>query len=509
MKNKTSSGVTIMELMMSMTIMAVIIAAITPYILTINRVWSHGDAQTEMLQHGRVAIDRITKNLRNAVEVIAIDTAGNGDYIEFINNDSEVIAFYHNLSANAGTGYYDADIDEGDIVMRTPDSDGDDEPENSILARSAHTLDFAYLTEDIDVLVNLAGATPQADVAAVRIELQIENPLEDTGVTVGTMPMSSFAYLRMASRGDAGGCWVADQGSGAIVKLSPWGIERKKITGFNGPLSVSVDPSDGSCWVANTLGNQIVKLNSDGTNAFSPIGSFGGTLFSQPFSVSVNSYNGSCWVGDGWNSRIVRFTRDGAEDGQWAVGHHESGVVSASPLDNSCWATVFDNHEARRILPDGSQQITGGFVLPASISVDPNDNNSCWLTDIGGGTNCVIKLDSSGGEIVKIGDGFFEPQFLRPRCVSTYPTDGTCWIANTMAGEIVRLGYDESTGTITEMARRGGFSGPMAVCVDPADGSCWVTDTGKGEVVKLDPEGIELFRTGGFDNPWAISVIPE
>jgi len=77
--------------------------------------------------------------------------------------------------------------------------------------------------------------------------------------------------------------------------------------GFDGPHSVSVNPTDGSCWVADYYHNQVVHLAEDGAELWR------GGGFSLPRSVSVNATDSSCWVADGNNDDVVHLAEDGSE----------------------------------------------------------------------------------------------------------------------------------------------------------------------------------------------------
>jgi len=61
---------------------------------------------------------------------------------------------------------------------------------------------------------------------------------------------------------------------------------------------------------------------------------------------------------------------------------------------------------------------------------------------------------------------------------------------------------------VVELWRGGGFNLPFYVSVNPTDGSCWVADGGNDQVVHLSATGAELWRGGGFYLPQSVSVNP-
>jgi DNA-binding beta-propeller fold protein YncE len=111
---------------------------------------------------------------------------------------------------------------------------------------------------------------------------------------------------------------------------------------------------------------------------------------------------------------------------------------------------------------------------------------------------CFAAIPASAEEVIEAwrGGGFKGPHF-----VSVDPTDGSCWVADYLNHQVVRLGADG-----TELLRVGGFEGPWSVSVDPTDGSCWVADTSNGQVVHLAEDGAELWGIDFGANAYAISV---
>lgn len=78
MKNK---GFSLVELMVAMSIMLVIFGVVASTYLVTQRLWRGGFTQIALQSTGRVALDKITKNLRPATTVTILD---NGDKIRFV-----------------------------------------------------------------------------------------------------------------------------------------------------------------------------------------------------------------------------------------------------------------------------------------------------------------------------------------------------------------------------------------------------------------------------------------
>ncbi len=94
-RNRASrDGLTLMEMVIALTIMTIIFAAILPLFGQIRSGWDSKQAAAETLQNGRILIDHLTRNLAKAVKITAVsnslETIG---YIEFEDNDAETIRY--------------------------------------------------------------------------------------------------------------------------------------------------------------------------------------------------------------------------------------------------------------------------------------------------------------------------------------------------------------------------------------------------------------------------------
>ena len=84
----TSSGLTMLEMVIALAIMATVFAAILPLFRNIQNSWDSKQAAAEALQNGRVLIDHLNRNLAKAVKITAVsDSAANDGYIQFEDND--------------------------------------------------------------------------------------------------------------------------------------------------------------------------------------------------------------------------------------------------------------------------------------------------------------------------------------------------------------------------------------------------------------------------------------
>ena len=93
-------GFTLIELMVSMSIMLIIFGVVTSTYLITQRLWRGGFTQIAFQSTGRVALDKITRNLRPATAATIVD---NGDKIRFVTDPNRT---YSNASDDITCEYY-------------------------------------------------------------------------------------------------------------------------------------------------------------------------------------------------------------------------------------------------------------------------------------------------------------------------------------------------------------------------------------------------------------------
>ena len=84
----------LVEIIISLSIMVIIFAAIVPIFRSINNGWDSKAAVAEVLQNGRVLIDHLNLNLAKAVEITAVSSSSEANgYIEFKDNDDATFRY--------------------------------------------------------------------------------------------------------------------------------------------------------------------------------------------------------------------------------------------------------------------------------------------------------------------------------------------------------------------------------------------------------------------------------
>ncbi len=169
-----AKGLTMLEMIISLAIIAVMFAVMLPQFKNIQNSWASKQATAEAIQNGRILIDRLSRDLAKAAQITAVsdpcDTTG---YIEFEGNDA--ITYRYEIGAD-------------NIVEFGPVGNLSD------LAGPVSQLQFTcYDAQDLDTPITTVG-----DIRCVKVQVTLTNagPGQDQNFTAS-------AYLRtnVASQG--------------------------------------------------------------------------------------------------------------------------------------------------------------------------------------------------------------------------------------------------------------------------------------------------------------------
>ena len=98
-KTRLFKGLTLVEMVLALAIMAVIFAVLAPQIVAIQNGWDSRQGGAEALQNARVLINHLNRNLSQAVRVSAVsDLAATTGYIEFEDKDEDT--WRYDVAAN-------------------------------------------------------------------------------------------------------------------------------------------------------------------------------------------------------------------------------------------------------------------------------------------------------------------------------------------------------------------------------------------------------------------------
>lgn len=497
------TGYALVEAILTISLMAMVMVAMIPFVRTVHTSWNLGDRKTELLQNGRVGLAMISDNLRQAKRITGIPATGSGNYVKFRNiYDNQTVIFYHNVPSSA---YYIAPtglIADNDLVMRIIDAG----TANSLLAKSltAFQIDFKNETG--------AAVVQPYQVTSMDIAMNLTDP---QGFIPDVEQVFSRISLRPSVRIDRS-VWLTSGNN--IMELSL----DNTITGFSSPNAVSVNKTlmvNGreTVWVADTTGNRVRRIYWNGSAwTYDTI-----TGFSSPSGVSVNPVelvNGreTCWVADTSGNRIRRIVWTGsawsysAGGGMTLTGFSGPRSVSVNTNElvnsrNTCWVADTDGDRIRKIYWSVAAYTytnlnLGSNSSPYSASVNTADN-TCWVARSGPSGSSgrrVSRIAANCGSVLYTATGF-----VAPNAVSVNPNTGECWVADTGNNLIKKL-----SSTATLLLTLSGFSAPNGVDAVSVDNSCWVADTNNNQVVRLDAEGNEEFRISGFSGPLAATETP-
>ena len=98
-KTRWANGLTLLEMVIAIAIMAVVFSALLPQFKSISNSWASKQGNAEALQNGRVLVDFLNRNLAKAVKVTAVSDSSETDgYIEF--EDEDAITYRFDIAAN-------------------------------------------------------------------------------------------------------------------------------------------------------------------------------------------------------------------------------------------------------------------------------------------------------------------------------------------------------------------------------------------------------------------------
>jgi hypothetical protein len=209
-QNSRAKGLTMMEMIISLSIIAVLFAVMLPQFKNIENSWASKQATSEALQNGRIIIEYLNRNLTKAARITAVsdpcDTTG---YIEFEGNNSIT---------------YRCEIGADNIVEFGPVGNLND------LGGPVGKLQFTcYDVHDLDTPITTVG-----DIRSVNVQITLTNGGHDQTFT-------TQAYLRTNASSVSAlvAHWKLDEGSGIVAADSSPNGHNGTI--YNNPAWITGD----------------------------------------------------------------------------------------------------------------------------------------------------------------------------------------------------------------------------------------------------------------------------
>jgi|GEM_PF-2420409 len=226
------------------------------------------------------------------------------------------------------------------------------------------------------------------------------------------------------------------------------------VTGFNTSASVSVNPTDGTVWVADRYNDRVVRMSAgvpDGYNLATDSGSHSVvTGFDDPLSVSVNAVDGTVWVADYYHHQVAKFSSDGASELARVSGFSYPQGVSVDSQAGVVWVADTNNNRVVRLSVDLPEGFNANYtkITPE----DSGNNNRAYLigntTPSSGRLGGGMALDGSGDYLLILSDPALDVQSFTVEAwvKGTNVTDRALFMrGNASGGNELYLGFDNNT----------------------------------------------------------------
>ena len=164
-KYTETRGVSLVEVLIVLSLVGVLIVAMSPQIRSGRQVWEVvGDRHADVLQNARIGMRKITRELRQSLSISEIGS----DYVEFVDRNDDNMKFQYNAQY---------------LEYGEPGS-------MSVLSGPVDSLSFTYYEED--------GVTTTTELNEIRAVL-IQLVTSDSEGKVPSIPLSSLIYIRKDS----------------------------------------------------------------------------------------------------------------------------------------------------------------------------------------------------------------------------------------------------------------------------------------------------------------------
>ncbi len=163
-------GMTLFETLLSVSVLAIVVVAVTPHFMASYNVWELNDTRSIAVQNARVGLDKMNREITQAQEITDIT-----DGIEIIDKLGITVKFLR---------YFDSERNDYYLGYQPAT-----EPAPIALAGPVGILQFIFYQED-----GVTEATCPEDVRSIEIALTVDN-----GGTLGSYTLSSIAYREIGT----------------------------------------------------------------------------------------------------------------------------------------------------------------------------------------------------------------------------------------------------------------------------------------------------------------------
>lgn len=283
--------------------------------------------------------------------------------------------------------------------------------------------------------------------------------------------------------------WVADLGSGAVVKLTHDGLhELIRARNFVQPVRLQANPKTGQLWVIDNISRELLRVEANGR--FSGIRA----VMQRPVDIAIDSTENTIWVADS-NIGVVKFNGEGSQKAQVSL----PGVtaVAYNYSADELWALDGTKKKLWRINRIATTIVESGVTLirPRSISIDRRSGQA-WIAD----STRVLLVRANGQTDTTRGHAF-----SYARKVTVNQNTGECWAIdwspNFAQSRLIKF----SAGG-TKLFSIENFSAPSALSVNVFDGSCFITEPQLSRLTHVSTTGKIISQSGNISVPTDVDV---
>ena len=283
-------------------------------------------------------------------------------------------------------------------------------------------------------------------------------------------------------------CWVGDDFSGTIWRISPDSRSAQfGRSGFADLQGIGLDQSDGSLWVASGFFAGLLRVPA---KEGEPIGEYPASI-GEPSTMVMAPVTGVVWMIDAVTGEVAFGAPTAGDDSLRlaVVDAHFLEPVALSARGEYCW--IADRREGRVLRVN---RIDTGRLefrdLQAPIALSARDGREAWVLTAEG---TVLAKLAEAEPVITV-----ELPFVAT-ALDVDPETGSCWVVGgtdlaeySVAGEL--------------LLHQPGIIGGQSIRLDPVHGNVWLG--GSGRLAKFDFDGRALSELGGFSRPQLLLVDP-
>lgn len=469
-KNMILNGLTMLEMIISLAIIAVMFAVMLPQFKNIQNSWASKQATAEAIQNGRILIDRLSRHLAKAVRITAVSNpADSTGYIEFEGNDA--ITYRYDIAA-------DNYVEFGPVGTL------------SDLAGPVSQLQFTcYDAQDLDTPITTVG-----DIRCVKVQVTLTNAGsgQDQNFTAS-------AYLRTNSTGGLkiiqdGSSFEFDKNKGKEPDVVKIDLEHY--------LCVYEGPAGSGRAVVLQVDNSDWTISKRSSFVFDALGADSPSLAQIDDTHYLCAYTDSLTAGNAIVLTVnqlswqVSIESSFAFDTDWAetpilekidLNHY---LCVYEGLDSDGWAVVLNVDDSDWSISKNTpfEYDNSRGRMPSLSQIDSDHYLCAYQGPTKDGCAVILEVDTATWAIARGNPHMFNDvaETQDPALARIDNTHYLCAYMNTQGGQqgwAILLTADTSTLTVTSgniLASSNGGATPAAATIDSTNCVCAFAPTGTG-----------------------------